>query len=108
MGFAEITLNISLTREEFIRLLLLCGSVEIRAENALQGHKDETIRISTLSNHRKLGLTGVEEGLHLFDAYLLYQGRLFPAKVSVCTEDGGANFAGSVSFQIYPNDNFSE
>lgn len=95
-------LRISISKEEFIELLLLNGRIKI----TVIGGQEITIRGA--SNHQKYGPPGLEDGSnHFFTTYVTYDGQDTQAMAVVNSHDSGKTYQGVLSFNIYP-DNLSE
>ena len=103
MGFQNIVLDITLTKDEFINILLLNGDVNRTSSDGIQ------FTILGTSDHFKYGVSGVEDGsTHTFKTTIRYGDRFTQGVANIKSNDGGATYSGKIYIELYPDDNLSE
>ncbi len=92
-------LSFSITKNQFTDFLLLLGELELKA----LASSDSTIQsvvIHGVSDHRKYGLPGVEDGTnHQFSTQVVHDSHVIDAFVTLNSQDGGKTYQGSVSYK---------
>lgn len=98
MGVLRVDVRFSLSRRQFIRLLLLNGSVKTKTDEG------RPIAINGAQNHQKYGLPGKEDrSNHFFNTYVTFDGQEVQARASLNSSDNGKTYQGALSFNIWPN-----
>lgn len=96
MGFQTINLKFTITRDQFIHLLLLNGEVKI------EGVKNAAVVLNGIRKHIKFGEQGVEDGsLHSFSALVSYNAKPIQASATATSCDAGKTYHVDMTFEIY-------
>lgn len=100
MAIRKLKFEYTLTKEQFINLLLLNGEVEVETKDG------QKIIISHLVNHIKYGLRGVEDGCpHVFDAKLEFEHILLGMQdAQLISKDGGATYECTITGELRTGD----
>lgn len=96
MAVKRLRFEYTLTKEQFIYLLLLNGEVEVETKDG------QKIIISHLVNHIKYGLRGVEDGCpHVFDGKLEFENVLYGMQeANLISSDGGVTYDCTITGEI--------
>ena len=88
MAIRQLKFEYTLTKEQFVHLLLLNGVVEVVTKDG------QRLFISRLKNHIKYGLHGVEDGSpHVFDANVEFGNYLLSMEeANLISKDGGETY----------------
>ncbi len=96
MGFQIIDLKFTLTRDQFIHLLLLNGEVKVG------GIDNVAVILNGIKKHSKFGKPGVEDGsIHSFNSLVSYNGKPVQANATAISHDAGQNYQVDMSFEIF-------
>lgn len=98
----------SITREEFVSLLLLLGELQVTGKVPITTEQKH-ITMHGIRNHNKFGTPGVEDGAnHNFETLVEHDSRLIFARVSLNSQDQGQTYQGSIAYNYDPTDWISE
>jgi len=98
MAFTKRTFEFLMVRDQLTDLLLMCGLFSFYTPN------NETVTISNLEKHSRIGLSGTEKNaVHHFGALVEYQGKVLPAKnlTIVADKEDPYCYSGTLTIEIY-------